>query len=86
VIVATRQGGLVLPRSYDRALALAVDKADVPRLASHGLGHTAAMHMAAGATDVGQLRAIADILGHSPDMLMKVYAHAMPAARRPRLS
>ena len=28
----------------------------------------------------GQLRAIADILGHSPDMLMKTYAHAMPAS------
>jgi len=34
--------------------------------------------MVAGATDIGQLRAIADILGHSPDMLMKTYAHAMP--------
>jgi hypothetical protein len=36
--------------------------------------------MVAAATDVGQLRAIADILGHSPDMLMKTYAHAMPAS------
>ena len=34
--------------------------------------------MVAGATDIGQLRAIADILGHSPEMLMKTYAHAMP--------
>ena len=80
LIVATRLGGLVLPRSYDRALALAIDKADVPRITSHGLRHTAATHMVAGATDIGQLRAIADILGHSPDMLMKTYAHAMPAS------
>ena len=80
LIIATRQGGLVLPRSYDRALALAVDKAGVPRLTSHGLRHTAATHMVAGATDIGQLRAIADILGHSPDMLMKTYAHAMPTS------
>ena len=80
LIIATRLGGLVLPRSYDRALALAIDKADVPRITSHGLRHTAATHMVAGATDIGQLRAIADILGHSPDMLMKTYAHAMPAS------
>jgi integrase len=80
LIIATRLGQLVLPRSYDRALALAIGKADVPRLTSHGLRHTAATHMVAAATDVGQLRAIADILGHSPDMLMKTYAHAMPAS------
>ncbi len=80
LIIATRHGQLVLPRSYDRALALAIEKAGVPRLTSHGLRHTAATHMVAGATDVGQLRAIADILGHSPDMLMKTYAHAMPAS------
>jgi integrase len=78
LIIATRQGRLVLPRSYDRALALLVKKAGVPRLTTHGLRHTAATHMVAGATDIGQLRAIADILGHSPDMLMKTYAHAMP--------
>ncbi|MDQ3481268.1 MAG: site-specific integrase [Actinomycetota bacterium] len=80
LIIATRQGQLVLPRSYDRALALAIDKARVPPLTSHGLRHTAATHMVAGATDIGQLRAIADILGHSADMLMKTYAHAMPAS------
>ena len=80
LIIATRLGGLVLPRSYDRALALAIDKAGVPRITSHGLRHTAATHMVAGATDIGQLRAIADILGHSPDILMKTYAHAMPAS------
>jgi len=78
LIIATRQGRLVLPRSYDRALALLVEKAGVPRLTSHGLRHTAATHMVTGATDIGELRAIADILGHSPDMLMKTYAHAMP--------
>ena len=80
LVIATRQGRLVLPRSYDRALALAIQKAGVPRLTSHGLRHTAATHMVAGAKDVGELRAIADILGHSPDMLMKTYAHAMPAS------
>jgi hypothetical protein len=27
------------------------------------------------AADGGELRAITDVLGHSPDMLMKTYAH-----------
>ena len=29
-----------------------------------------------------ELRAIADILGHSPEMLMTVYAHALPQSRQ----
>ena len=82
LIIATRQGRLVLPRSYDRSLALIVDKARLPRLTSHGLRHTAATHMVNNAKDVGELRAIADILGHSPEMLMTVYAHALPQSRQ----
>lgn len=78
MIIATATGKVVLPRSFDRALALLVTKADVPRLTSHGLRHTAATHMVAEAADVGELRAIADILGHSPDVLMNIYAHALP--------
>ena len=34
------------------------------------------------AKDIGELRAIADILGHSPEMLMTVYAHALPQSRQ----
>jgi hypothetical protein len=34
------------------------------------------------ATDIGEIRAAADLLGHSPDMLMKVYAHALPESVR----
>ena len=30
------------------------------------------------AADIGEIRAAADILGHSPDMLMRTYAHALP--------
>ena len=71
-----------MPRSLDRALELLVEKAGLPRLTSHGLRHTAATHMVRGAHDVGELRAVADVLGHSPDMLMKVYAHAMPESTR----
>ena len=81
LIIATRLGVLVLPRSYDRALALVVLKAGLPRLTSHGLRHTAATHMVQGADDLGELRAIADLLGHSPEMLMNTYAHALPKSQ-----
>jgi integrase len=67
-----------MPRSLDRALELSVEEAGLPRLSSHGLRHTAATHMVRNARDVGEHRAIADILGHSADMLMRVYAHAVP--------
>jgi integrase len=78
LIIATRTGRLVLPRSYDRALATVVDRAGLPRLTSHGLRHTAATHMVQSARDLGELRAIADLLGHSPEMLLNTYAHALP--------
>jgi len=81
LIVATRTGRLVLPRSYDRALATIVDKAGLPRLTSHGLRHTAATHMVQKAADVGELRAIADLLGHGAEILMNTYAHALPDSR-----
>ena len=81
LIVATRTGRLVLPRSYDRALARIVDRTGLPRLTSHGLRHTAATHMVQGARDVGELRAIADLLGHSVEMLMNTYAHTLPDSR-----
>jgi len=81
LIIATRAGRLVLPRSYDRALATIVDNAGLPRLTSHGLRHTAATHMVQGARDVGELRAIADLLGHSPEMLLNTYAHVLPQSQ-----
>lgn len=68
LIVATRVGRLVFPRSYDLALERFVESAELPRLTSHGLRHTAATHMVQQASDLGELRAIADILGHSPEM------------------
>jgi hypothetical protein len=34
------------------------------------------------AADIGEIRAAADILGHSPDMLMRTYAHALPESVR----
>jgi integrase len=81
LIITTRVGRLVLPRSLDRALERIVADAELPRLTSHGLRHTAATHMVQGATDLGELRAIADLLGHSPEMLMNTYAHALPQSQ-----
>ena len=82
LIIATHFGRPVMPRNLDRALELLVEEAHLPRLTSHGLRHTAATHMVRSAHDVGELRAVADVLGHSPDMLMKVYAHALPESTR----
>jgi integrase len=80
LIAATGVGTPIEPRNYDRMLAAVITRAGVPRLSSHGLRHTAATHMVANATDVGELRAIADVLGHSTDMLLQIYAHALPHA------
>jgi integrase len=78
LVVATRHGNVVSPGNFDQTLDRLVSAADVPRLTSHGLRHTAATHMVRDAADIGEIRAAADLLGHSPDMLMKVYAHALP--------
>lgn len=82
LVITTRTGNYVEPRNFDAILERLIARAEVPRLTSHGLRHTAATLMVLHATDVGELRAIADILGHSPDMLMKVYAHALPESLR----
>ena len=82
LFVATRTGGQVSPGNFDQTLELLVSKAAVPRLTSHGLRHTAATHMVRHASDLGEIRAIADILGHCPDALMKTYAHVLPESVR----
>jgi len=78
LVVATRIGPPVSPGNFDQTLERLVVAARVPRLTSHGLRHTAATHMVRHASDIGEIRAAADILGHSPDMLMRTYAHALP--------
>lgn len=82
MVLATQTGNRVSPGNFDQTLDRLVKKAGVPRLTSHGLRHTAATHMVRQATDLGELRAVADILGHSPEMLMKTYAHALPDSLR----
>ena len=81
-MLATRTGNRVSPGNFDQTLDRLVRQAGVPRLTSHGLRHTAATHMVRQATDLGELRAVADVLGHSPDMLMRTYAHALPDSLR----
>ncbi len=78
LILSTRAGAPVVPRNFDHTLGRLIRQAALPRLSSHGLRHTAATHMVRSASNIGELRAAADILGHSPDMLMKVYAHTLP--------
>lgn len=82
LILTTRQGRPVLPRSFDRTLAIVVRDTGLPRLSSHGLRHTAATHMVQASGDLGELRAVADVLGHSPDILLRIYAHALPQSLR----
>jgi integrase len=80
LVFTTRTGAPVQPRHFDRVLERLVVRAGVPRLTSHGLRHTAATHMMQGTKDYSEFRAIADIAGHSPEMLLKVYAHTLPSA------
>lgn len=78
LVVATKTGNRVSPSNFDQTLERLVARAGVPRLTAHGLRHTAATHMVRHADDLGEIRAAADLLGHSPDMLMRTYAHALP--------
>ena len=82
LVIATRNGRPVSPGNFDQTFERLVRQAGAPRLTSHGLRHTAATHMVRHASDLGEIRAAADILGHSPDMLMRTYAHVMPESIR----
>jgi integrase len=82
LLVASRTGTVVSPGNFDQTLGRLVARAGVPRLTSHGVRHTAATHMVRHASDIGEIRAAADLLGHSPGMLMRTYAHALPESVR----
>jgi integrase len=77
LVVANRIGTPVSPGNFDQTLDRLVAAAGVPRLSSHGLRRTAATHMVRSASDLGEIRAAADLLGHSPDMLMRTYAKVL---------
>lgn len=78
LVVATKTGTPVSPGNFDQTLERLVSRAGVRRLTSHGLRRTAATHTLRYADDLGELRAAADLLGHSPDMMLRTYAHALP--------
>lgn len=77
-MVATKTGTPVSPGNFDQTLERLVSRAGVRRLTSHGLRRTAATHMLRHADDLGEVRAAADMLGHSPDMMLRTYAQALP--------
>jgi hypothetical protein len=90
LIIATHVGRPVMPRSLDRALALLIEEAGLPRLTSHGLRHTAATHMVRGARDVrapGGRRCPRPLSRHAHERLRPRHAgkHACggPSDRRP---
>lgn len=82
LVFTTRAGKPIMPRSFDRTLVAVVRAAGLPHLSSHGLRHTAATHMVRCAADLGELCAVADVLGHSPEILLRIYAHALPDSMR----
>jgi integrase len=82
LVIATKTGNQVAPGNFDQTLERLVRNAGIPRLTSHGLRHTAATHMVRHAADIGEVRAAAELLGHSPDELMKTYAHVLPESAR----
>ncbi len=82
LLLASRASTVVSPGNFDQTLERLVLRVGVPRLTSHGLRHTAATHMVRHASDIGEIRAAADLLGHSPDMLMRTYAQGLPESVR----
>ena len=81
LIITTRFGRPRAPTLARPNLAriVATDRTaptDIPRPAPHS-SHA----HGAGASDLGELRAIADLLGHSPEMLMNTYAHTLPKSQ-----
>lgn len=76
-MVATKHGKPVAPNNLDDTLERLITNAEVPRLTSHGLHKTAATHMVADAENIGEIRAAADMLGHSPEMMMRTYTRAL---------
>lgn len=82
LIFTNTEWGPLSPRSFDRSLERLLKRAGLPILTSHRLRHTAASHMVANARDLGELQAVSEILGHSMDILLRVYAHALPATVR----
>jgi integrase len=85
-LVTTRAGVDWTPgKSAPSHRTIPLDDATMRALAGHRalqLEERLVTLMVRDSADIGELRAVADILGHSPDMLMKVYAHTLPESLR----
>ena len=72
--MASRTGTVVSSGSFDQTLERLVARAAVPGLTWHSLRQTAVTHVVRHASDIGEIRAAPDLLGHSPDMPMRTCA------------
>lgn len=72
-VFTTHNGSSVRVRYFDRELERLAMALGVLRLTGHCLRYTAATHMVRPARDLGELRAVAGLLGHRPEILMRVY-------------
>jgi integrase len=79
VVVVDESGEALRPDRYSDLFAEHVRAASLPAIRLHDMRHTAATVMLA--TGVPPVT-VAGILGHSPDVLLRTYAHALPSAKR----
>ncbi len=79
VVVVDERGEALRPDRYSDLFAEHVRAAGLPAIRLHDMRHTAATVMLA--TGVPPVT-VAGILGHSPDVLLRTYAHALPSAKR----
>ena len=80
-LVCPAPDGSILPPTTigDRWRTLLARHPELPAFGLHGLRHTLATILMA---EDGNVRAIADRLGHDPALLLRVYAHADEAVQR----
>ncbi|MFT4030166.1 MAG: tyrosine-type recombinase/integrase [Protaetiibacter sp.] len=79
LIAVDAAGEPLTPQAYSTAFQQHAEAAGLPRIRLHDVRHTAAtLMLAQGVPPV----TVAGVLGHSPDVLLRVYAHALPEAKR----
>lgn len=79
LIFTDRLGRPVHPVAFGSAFRRLVELAQLPGVTPHTLRHTTASALLAAGLPV---RDVAESLGHSPAVLMRTYAHALPGSRQ----